>query len=196
MDDYNGSIKPINDSNEENPDLNSAPIPSESEIKNNTPIPNVNYTNEQYYNINNNNIHYNQEDVIYPEYIERPIIEQNNEVGDCRKVFQYIFVVILYICTIFGIVLQIIYGINIALIDDALICSLASIMLFFTLKNKSTNILPLGLYTIAITIGGFLIRGYSFNYISGKVLLAVGYFMARNFILMFCISVNCNKKDK
>ena len=54
MDNFNGSVKPINidDSIEENPDLNSAPIPSESEISNNTPTPNINYVNEQYNNQN------------------------------------------------------------------------------------------------------------------------------------------------
>ena len=193
MDDYNGSIKPINDSKEEDPDLNSAPIPSESEIKNNTPIPNVNYTNEQYYNINNNNTYYNQEEVIYPEYIERPIIEQNNEIGLCRIIIQYILIILLYGCTIWGALLQKEYGINLAIFDDVAIFSLASIMLFYTLKKRAITGKKLGCFIMIVAFGGFMIRGFSFLFITGDVLIGVGLLIARTFILIYCITMNSIK---
>ena len=194
MDNFNGSVKPINidDSIEENPDLNSAPIPSESEISNNTPTPNINYVNEQYNNQNNNN-YYNQEEINYIDDIERPIIEHYDEIGLCRTILQYIFIILLYSCFIWGIILQIIYGLSLALIADAVLCSIASIMLFYTLKKRSSAGIKFGAYTLCVAIVGFGVMGVSTFFVNKGIGISVGLLVARTLVLMFCTSLNCNK---
>ena len=183
MDNYNGSNPVTNstDSTEEN--LNSAPIqlPSQSEIKNTTDTPNDAYNNN-----------YNYEPENYDE-IERPIIIHYDEIGLLRKIVQYIFIVLLSGCFIWGIIIQFLYGISLALIDDCAILSVVLIMLYYTLKKRATAGRKFGGYTLAVTFFGFGIRGISPAFQNKGVLIQIGLLIARTLILMFCTSLNCNR---
>ena len=191
MDDYIGSINDTSDSRSEN--LNSAPpqLPSESQIKNknDTPKPETPNYNEQNYNANNN---YNYQEENYDE-MEKPIIEHYDEIGYLRKILQHIFIFLLLGCFVWGITIQFLYGISLALIDDVAIFSVASIMLYFTLKKRVSAGKKLGGYTLAVAFFGFGIRGIAPFFQSKGTGLQIGLLIARTIILMFCTSLNCNR---
>ena len=192
MDDFTGSAPVTSTSDSSGENLNSAPpqLPPESEIKNNNYTPNQEtpYYNGQNYNTNNN---YNYHEENYDE-IERPIIEHYHKLGTLRKIVQYIFIIFLLICFIWGITIQFLYGISLALIDDIAILSVALIMLYLTLKNRVSAGKKLGGYTLAVIFFGFGIRGVAPFFQSKGTGMQIGLLIARTLILMFCTSLNCN----
>ena len=191
MDDYTGSVPVTSTSDSSGENLNSAPpqLPPESEIKNknDTPKQETPYYTEQNYT----NYNYNYQEENYDE-IERPIIKHYYELGTLRKIIQYIFIILLFGCFVWGITIQFSYGISLALIDDVAILSVALIMLYLTLKNRVSAGKKLGGYTLAVVFFGFGIRGVAPFFQSKGTGMQVGLLIARTLILMFCTSLNCN----
>ena len=183
MDNYNDS-NPLNNSTDSfDENLSSAPLqlPSQSEIKNTTDTPDDAYNNDD-----------DNEPENFDE-IERPKIVYYDEIGLLRKIVQYIFIVLLSGCFIWGIIIQFLYGISLALIDDCAILSVVLIMLYYTLKKRATAGRKFGGYTLAVTFFGFGIRGISPAFQNKGVLIQIGLLIARTLILMFCTTLNCNR---
>jgi len=95
-------------------------------------------------------------------------------------------------CFIWGITIQFLYGISLALIDDVAILSIVLIMLHLTWKKRVTAGIKLGCYTLAVTFLGFGIRGLSHFFQSKGIGMQVGLLVARSIILMICTTLNCN----
>ena len=93
----------------------------------------------------NNNYNYKGEN--YDE-IKRPIIRHYYEIGLPRKILQYTFIFLLSCCFIWGITIQFLYGISLALIDDVAILSIVLFMLHLTWKKRVTAGIKLGCYTL------------------------------------------------
>ena len=181
MDEYDGSAPPasILDSNEEN--MNSAPpqiqptYPSEDEIKLNQETKDPNQVSDNNNNENNNNNDNNEEEDD-EEYVPvRPVVQYHyDEIGKYRIITQYVFCFILYGCSIFGISLNCVYGAKYSLIDDVFLFILPSIMLYLTIKKRSTFGTKLGLSTLGIWLLGLAPRVVDLFFLSeGRKLFTI-----------------------
>ena len=196
MDVFDGSAPPISviQSNEEN--LNSAPpqiessYPSEDEIKKNQETKDSTTSGD-----NNNNENNNNQEEDDDEYVPvRPIvIHHHYEPAKARLIAQSIFCILIYGCSIWGISLNSIYGINYSLIDDIILFLLASIMLYLTIRKRTTCETKLGVLTLILTFLGFVVRGLATAFFNIAVLKFVVLLIIRTLILVFCTTFNCNE---
>ena len=193
MDMFNGSGS-LNDSNystQENPDMNSPPPQITPEYQ--PPVTQKVFSfpkktpKKKKRPINN----YREENLI--KDIEKPIIEHYSDVSRLRIIVQYIFIGLLSGCVIWGLTIQFIYGISLGLADDIAILSIIGIMLYYTLKRKSTGGKKFGSYTLCVAFLGFAARGLSGFIDSKKGIKQIGILIARTIILMFCCTLNCNR---
>ena len=114
----------------------------------------------------------------------------------CRKVFQIIGSILLYSIAILSIIFQIFYGINIGLIDDIAMIVLATIMIIYTKKGKSTAQCQIGCLTLSITFIGFGIRGGSCFMVKKEMTKYFYIILSRTLILFFMTSFNCNRSEE
>ena len=199
MDENNFSAPPVNmlNTNEDNHNSNAAPpeLPSQEEV--NTKDGKEEITTEDDKNEqNNNNNNNNQEQEEEIEEIERPLIRHHHyeeEIGCARKTIQYIAIVALYIFAVWGIILQILYGGYFGIIDDVFCVLLASIMLFLTIKKRSTGGLKMGALTLLIFLLGAAARGVNTAFMSSNIITNIILLIVRSIFLMFMCTLNCNR---
>ena len=194
MDDNDFSAPPVNplNSNEENNDHYPAPsqLPLESDLKTKEETKTDFGDNENSQNNNNNENNNNQvdDDEIY-QPIER---HYYYEIEKCRKISQYIGCILLYGFSIWGIILATIFGPSYGLIDDGFLIILASIMLYLTIKKRSTGRKKLGAVTLIIMFLGFAARGMNTFFIKKGIGIYIGLLAARSIFLIYIIILNCN----
>ena len=165
MDEYNSPAPPtsILVSNEENmnsaPPLFQTPCPSEDEIILNketkeTPTEGDDDNNNE----NNNNYNNEEKDNEKNVPMKQIFYFHYYKTGKYRIISQYICCILLYACSIFGISLNCVYGVDYTLIDDLFLFILSSLMLYLTINQRSTYGSKLGLCSVLIWLIGSVSR--------------------------------------
>ena len=200
MDENNFSAPPVNmlNTNEDNHNSNAAPpeLPSQEEVNTKDGKEEITTEDDKNEQNNNNNNNNNQEQEEEIEEIERPLIRHHHyeeEIGCARKTIQYIAIVALYIFAVWGIILQILYGGYFGIIDDVFCVLLASIMLFLTIKKRSTGGLKMGALTLLIFLLGAAARGVNTAFMSSNIITNIILLIVRSIFLMFMCTLNCNR---
>ena len=202
MDENNFSAPPVNmlNTNDENLNVNSNAAPPELPLQEevNTKDGEEKITAHDDKDEQNNNNNQEQEEEEYEE-MERPMIRHNNyydeeeEIGCCRKTFQYIFIVALYGLAIWGIILTILYGGYIGIIDDVSCIILASIMLYLTIKNRTTGGMKMGLLSVFLFFSSSVIRSINIIFMSSNIMSYVILFVVRGLFSFVLSFFNCKR---
>ena len=172
------------------------PVPESKE----KPITTQEGTSEPFYpNTNNDNYESNNVENLQNNR-NRRIRQRKNfyrKASKCRKVFQIILCIVLYILVLVSISIQIFdYGINLAMIDDICITALATYMLILTVKGYSTGECKIGCITLLITFVGFGVRGGGAAIVKGNLSKYIIIFIIRTLILFSVTIYNCNPGEE
>ena len=115
------------------------------------------------------------------------------EIGTARKVLQSIATSLIYGFAIWGLTLQIIYGINYVFIDVGILLALATFMLIFTIKKRSTGGCKSGTITVAVIFLGAVPNIVNLAFTRNTSMFLV-YFLVKTIVLMsFIAPLNCNQ---
>ena len=99
---------------------------------------------------------------------------------------------LLYACSAVGIYMQISAGISFPIIDDILIFILASILLYFTIRKRSSVNKLIGILSLVTTIAGFPLRVLSgpSNSKSKDMGGVIAITAVKTFLLIFCAKMS------
>ena len=128
------------------------------------------------------------------EEIQRPLFRNFvYEIGTARKVLQSIATSLIYGFAIWGLTLQIIYGINYGFIDVGILLAFATFMLIFTIKKRTTGGCKFGAMTMAVIFLGAVPNIVNFFFTRNFSMFLI-YFLVKTIVLMLFIApLNCNQ---